>query len=153
MIQRVQTIYLFVAAALTFCLFGLPFANVGNGFMTFNVTAYQISPTVPLVQMPKMWPLATVTLCAAIFCLVAIFLYANRARQMKMVRYNIAVQAIVMIGMVICCFNMQRTAGSMATVSPRFAFIIPAVNIVLLILANRGIKADDDLVKSADRLR
>ena len=100
-----------------------------------------------------MWPLATVTLCAAIFCLITIFLYANRVRQMKIVRYNIAVQAIVMIGMVMCCFYMQRSAGSMATVSPRFAFVIPAVNIILLILANRGIKADDDLVKSADRLR
>ncbi|MBP5667734.1 MAG: DUF4293 domain-containing protein [Salinivirgaceae bacterium] len=153
MIQRIQTIYLFVAAVLTFCLFCLPFANVGNGFMSLSVTACNISPSTPLMQSSKMWPLATVTLCAAIFCLITIFLYANRVRQMKIVRYNIAVQAIVMIGMVMCCFYMQRSAGSMATVSPRFAFVIPAVNIILLILANRGIKADDDLVKSADRLR
>ena len=31
--------------------------------------------------------------------------------------------------------------------------VIPVVNLILLLLASRGIKKDDDLVKSYDRLR
>jgi len=159
MIQRIQTIFLFVAAVLTFCLFCLPFVGVGvgNGFMmfNFNVTACHMSPAPPIqsLQASKLLPLAIVTLCAALFCLVTIFLFANRARQMKFVRFGIVFQAIVLIGMVVFCHILQNAAGQMATLNPKFAFVIPAVNIILLILANRGIKADDDLVKSADRLR
>lgn len=161
MIQRVQTIYLFVVAALTFCLFCLPFVGVGvgNAYMmfNFNVTACHMSPAPPIqgLQATKLLPLAIVTLCAALFCLVTIFLFANRTRQMKFVRFGIVFQAVVLIGMVVFCHILQNAAGQMATITitPKFAFVIPAVNIILLILANRGIKADDDLVKSADRLR
>ncbi len=34
-----------------------------------------------------------------------------------------------------------------------FRIVIPVVNLILLLLASRGIKKDDDLVKSYDRLR
>lgn len=153
MIQRIQSIYLFVAAALTFCLFALPYVAIGNAFIMFNVTVCHISPVVPGIQATTMVPLAAITLCAATLCLITIFLFGNRTRQMKIVRLNIVLQAIVLIGMVAYIYGIKHSVGAGVAFSPKFAFVLPAVNIVLLLLAYRGIKADDDLVKSADRLR
>ena len=153
MIQRIQSVYLFVAAVLTFCLFALPYIAIGNAFMMFNVTVCHISPVVPGMQATTMVPLAAITLCAAVLCLITIFLFSNRTRQMKIVRLNIVLQAIVLIGMVAYIYGIKNSVGAGVAFSPKFAFVLPAVNIVLLLLAYRGIKADDDLVKSADRLR
>ena len=153
MIQRIQSIYLFVAAALTFCLFVMPYVAIGNAIMMFNATVCHLSPAVPGMQTTTMVPLATITLCAAMLCLIAIFLYGNRTRQMKVVKLNVVLQAIVLIGMVAYIYGIKHKMGVGVAFSPKFAFVFPAINIVLLLLAYRGIKADDDLVKSADRLR
>ena len=153
MIQRIQSVYLFVASALTFSLFGLPFAGIGNGLLTFNVTACHLSPAVPGMQPTTMLPLAFATACVAALCLINIFLFGNRTRQMKIARLNIVLQIVILFGLTAYCIALQRAMGMGASVSPRFAFAIPVVNVILLILAHKGIKADDDLVKSADRLR
>ena len=156
MIQRIQSIYLFVAAALTFCLFVIPFAGfefhfcVGNNIPYFNMTVCHTSPSFSFAN--RMLPLAITTLCAALLCLIAIFLYSDRSRQMKVVKLCIAIQAIVLIAMVAYCLSIGNV-GFSAKINPKIAAVFPIVNIVLLLLAYRGIKADDDIVKSADRLR
>ena len=156
MIQRIQSVYLFVAAALTFCLFVIPFAGFefylcfGNNITYFNMTVCHTSPSVSSAN--RMLPLAITTLCAAVLCLIAIFLYRDRTRQMKVVKLCIAIQAIVLIAMVAYCLSIPNFRFC-AKIDPKIAAVFPIVNIVLLILAYRGIKADDDLVKSADRLR
>ena len=72
---------------------------------------------------------------------------------MKTVRLNILFQVIVLVGMVAYAFGIKQSVGMGSSITPKFALILPIINIVLLILAYKGIKADDDLVKSADRLR
>lgn len=158
MIQRIQSVYLLVAAALTFCLFGVPYVGFdfhpcfGDNSTYVNMTVCHMSPSFSLAK--KMLPLAITTLCAAVLCLIAIFLYRDRTRQMKVVKLCIAIQAIVLIAMVAYCYGLNRSiVGFSAEINPKIAAVFPIVNIVLLILAYRGIKADDDLVKSADRLR
>ena len=153
MIQRIQSVYLFVAAVLTFCLFVMPYVAIGNAFMMFNATVFRLSPAVPGMQTTTMFPLAAITLCAAVLCLIAIFMYGNRTRQMKVVKLNIALQVVLLIGMAAYMFGIKHSMGVEVAFSPKFAFAFPVVSAVLLFLAYRGIKKDDDLVKSADRLR
>ena len=153
MIQRIQTIYLFLASVLTFCLFGVPYAAIGNGTQFFNATVCHLSPAADGISATALVPLAAITLCVAMLCLIAIFLYGNRSRQMKVVKLDIALQLVVLIGMVAYCFGLQKAMGEGFTFAPKFAFAFPIVNAALLFLAFKGIKADDDLVKSADRLR
>lgn len=153
MIQRIQSVYLFVAAALTCCLFGLPYASIGNKILTFNVTVFHLSPAVPGMQASTMLPLTAITICAALLCVITIFLFGNRTRQIKIVRLNIMLQIVVLLGMAAYCVGLQHSIGMGTSFSPRFASAIPVVNIILLVMAYKGIKADDDLVKSADRLR
>ena len=153
MIQRIQSVYLFVAAALTFCLYALPFASVEmiRTPWPMKITACHLT-TLPSILFPRtiMLPLSAVTICAIVLCVVAIFLYRNRTNQMKVVKLSIALQAIVLITMVAYYLYFIRfcVAGN-----PQIAIIFPIINIILLVLAYRGIKKDDDLVKSADRLR
>ena len=153
MIQRIQSVYLFVAAVLTLCLFGVPYAGFGSGNTIFSATVCHLSPAADGVSATALAPLAAITLCAAVLCLIAIFMYSNRTRQMKVVKLNIALQVVVLIGMAAYCYGLQKAMGEGVAFSPKFAFIFPIISVLLLILAYRGIKADDDLVKSADRLR
>lgn len=153
MIQRIQSIYLFLATAITCCLFAVPYTAVGNAIMKFKVTACHISPMLPGMKDSTMLPLSIITACAAVICLISIFLYGNRTRQMKIVRLCTLLQVVVLIGMVAYAFGVKQPMPLGATIKPQFAMALPVVNIILLIMANRRIKADDDLVKSADRLR
>jgi hypothetical protein len=41
----------------------------------------------------------------------------------------------------------------MGTFHPRFAGCLPLVGLILFVLAYRGIKADEELVRSMDRIR
>ena len=153
MIQRIQSVYLFVAAVLTFCIFALPFAcfEIIRTPWPMEVTACHLT-TLPSILFPRtiMLPLAIVTSCATVLCLIAIFLYRNRTNQMKVVKLNIALQAIVLISMLAYYLYFIRFC---IVGNPQIASIFPVINIILLVLAYRGIKKDDDLVKSADRLR
>lgn len=78
--------------------------------------------------------------------------YKNRKFQMKLVQAAILVQVVFGVLIFFYADGMADLAedGSVSY-SPVLAVLL--VNIVLYMLALRGIKKDDELVRSADRLR
>ena len=178
MIQRIQSVYLFVAAVLAVCLFCFPYAEVTVNGTLFTITACHLSPAVemlpasytlpfalsfrindcslPPLSVAAMLPLASVTLLAAVLCLIALFKYSNRTVQMKISKVAIYLQIVILVTMIAYFWGLSRTpnGGEMTfNVNFRLPMVFPVINIILLVLAYRGIKKDDDLVKSADRLR
>lgn len=155
MIQRVQTIYLLIASTLTFCLFGLPYATISSSQFSTEVTTCYLRPYIGSLSTTTMLPLIFVAVLVAIMCLTSIFIYNNRTLQMKLTKINIALQAILLITMVLYTQGITRVLGVDNTIETSFQFALcfPIINIILLSLAFKGIKKDDDLVKSADRLR
>ncbi len=78
--------------------------------------------------------------------------YRNRKFQMKLVQAAILVQVVFGVLVFFYADNMaELAADSSVAYSPVLAVLL--VNIVLYMLALRGIKKDDELVRSADRLR
>lgn len=156
MIQRIQSVYLFAAAALAVCLFCFPYVEItSNGFL-FKVTACHLSPAVEGLSAMTMVPLALVISLFVVLCLFTLFKYNNRTLQMKLTRICNYLQIVILATMIAYIVGLSKTPGSdklVIDVSLLFPMIIPVVNIILLVLARRGIKKDDDLVKSADRLR
>ncbi len=130
MIQRIQSVYLLLAAI-----------------------AVVVVPLVPGPVVPDGWswhtPVkAAASILVAVGCLVAIFMYKDRIRQRGLVTVDLwlTVALALMLGASVL------TAGAAMT-SMVWPALLPIVAAVLLVLARRAIQKDIELVRSMDRLR
>jgi len=147
MIQRIQSIYLLLAAILLLPMFMFPIATFGENILY----ACHIKNPENGQSIISMVVLALLLVFSTLLSFYSIFKYKNRKLQRKLGWFNISILITALLVEVIYVIRIQ---GILQTNSrPAFASIIPVVSIMLIILANRAIKKDDDLVKSADRLR
>lgn len=78
---------------------------------------------------------------------VAIFLYKKRKLQRTFVNIAIIINiAAILLKAYYMFFELEFTNFALRT-------FLPLLNLLFLFLASKGIKRDDDLVKSYDRLR
>ncbi len=86
----------------------------------------------------------------AALSLINIFLYNKRKLQMKICVVNIVLCLVWYAYYAFMAISMFKGIGSF---SMRFAMCLPFVAIILLVLAYKGIKADEELIKSMSRIR
>ena len=131
MIQRIQSIYLFVAA-------------ISMILISFKVPVYNLNETLFMAQDDtKMFVL---TIVGAIFALLALFMFKSRKFQMKLIRLTVLIQMIIGIR-IFMLFNKFEVV-----LNNSYLFLT-AFTLIALIMAYRGVKKDDDLVRSVDRIR
>jgi hypothetical protein len=82
--------------------------------------------------------------------LVTIFKFKNRQTQFVLGRLNILINLII-LGLLVV--HLQSLSGETSVSEKGIGSILPLITIILLVMANRAIKKDEDLVKSVDRLR
>jgi len=137
MIQRIQTIYLILTFLVTgVLLFFIPLwiTNDGKSFYFMQDQVYTI-----LLGLSTM------------LTIISIISYKKRQNQFVMGRLNIILN-LILLGLFV--YRSLNLSGEAATVSEKgIGMFLPIVAIVLLVLANKAIKKDEDLVKSVDRLR
>lgn len=136
MIQRIQSVYLFLALL---ALGGL-FARLP--LITINAAA--ANDTMYILEQAFIGLSAFITL-------FSIFLYANRKRQMMAVKGAILLTVLALFSIGADYFMAIGKDADNLGVDP-FA-IIGSVILILQILGHRGIAADEKLVRQADRLR
>jgi hypothetical protein len=90
-------------------------------------------------------------MASAALAFITIFLFKNRKLQFVLNRFNILLN-LILLGIFV--YRILTLSGGIDKVSEKgIGVILPIISIVLLVLANRAIKKDEDLVKSVDRLR
>ena len=83
--------------------------------------------------------------------LLSIISNKKRQQQFVMGRLNMILN-LILLGLFV--YRTLNLSGETATVSEKgIGMFLPIISIVLLVLANKAIKKDEDLVKSVDRLR
>ena len=82
--------------------------------------------------------------------LVCVPLFKKRKMQMKICVANIVLSLVWYGYYAFCVLHLFKDMG---TFHPRFAGCLPLVALILFVLAYRGIKADEELVRSMDRIR
>ncbi|WP_240034562.1 DUF4293 domain-containing protein [Flavobacterium silvisoli] len=88
---------------------------------------------------------------SATLSLLSILSHAKRQQQFVMGRLNIILN-LILLGLFV--YRTLNLSGEAATVSEKgIGMFLPIFSIVFLVLANKAIKKDEDLVKSVDRLR
>jgi hypothetical protein len=99
----------------------------------------------------KSLPLSVSIIIIAVLSLVSIFLYKNRILQLRLVLALIVV--IVILILLTGYYAYVAISHYEATFAPGVKMALPLILLILSILAYRGIRKDELLVKSYDRLR
>ena len=89
-------------------------------------------------------------LASAALSVVTIFMFKNRKLQFVLGRLNIILNLFLLGVFVYWSLSLP---GEMQISEKGIGMFLPIISIVFLVLANKAIKRDEDLVKSADRFR
>ena len=137
MLQRIQTIYLLLAL-------------ISTGVLPFFIPLWTMTDGKEYVFMQNQLYAVLFGLSTTL-SLVSIVSYKKRQNQFVMGRLNIILN-LILLGLFV--YRSLNLSGVIASVSEKgIGMFLPIVAIVLLVLANKSIKKDEDLVKSVDRLR
>ncbi len=157
MIQRVQTIFLFlIAVGMGVTLSTQLWSQGGAAGDSWNLSAFLMSnlnETGQVIQSSSKWYLGALASLSAILALVSIFQYKLRSRQLLLNMIN----SLVMVSLVAATF--LTTSGVNEAIKAQdggdygIGFWSILVSMVMNMLANRFIKKDEALVRSVDRIR
>jgi FtsH-binding integral membrane protein len=154
MIQRIQTIYLVIAAFLLVLMFSHPLAQIIVSEKLYLTLWHHkiISPDNELYAPVSTWPV-TVLLSVIVFIeVLTIFLYKRRQLQIRLCIFNL----LLMFGLVgLIYYFTKTTLSNMEGVKSVFLWpiVCPMIAIILNYLALKAIQKDDNLVRSYERIR
>ncbi len=136
MIQRIQSIYMLLVTLL-------------GGIGPFVAYLWLDAKGLAFFAQNEVW-ISIVFYLSAALALLAIFLYKNRQNQFVVNRLNM-IMNLFLLGFFV--YRSLNLSGETLVSEKGIGMLIPVFSIVFLVLANRAIKKDEDLVKSVDRLR
>ena len=129
MLQRIQTVFMFLALLTT-------------GFYAYLGFQMTLVPDCKLYMVGGS--------VASVLVLINIFMYANRSLQIKL---NIVAILLLIILLGLSIYQNGFLSGEKQFSEKDIRLFIPFISIVLLLIANKYIKRDERLVKSVDRIR
>jgi len=139
MIQRIQTVWLFLAVLFAALTYKFPFYT-GNIIGKDNVQRYE-----KLVASSN-YILLILTAGFIAGTTAIIFMYKSRKQQLWL---TVIAACLSILNLVIYFYEVKKFSSGNMSLTSVLAFAIP----VLLILAANGIRKDEKLIKSLDRLR
>jgi len=155
MIQRIQSLYLLLTSLLSILFlkgaFLTFFDNTGSSFEIFLSGIMKYTGNADPVKVGEVWLILILSVIIPILSIVIISLYKKRDYQLILTKI-----LIILISTFICAsiaYSFIIISKYEAAFISWYKLIIPVIQLILSILACRGIKKDDDLIKSYDRLR
>ena len=158
MIQRIQTIYLVLALALCGLIFFVPLSILlpeMEGGLSYKLGVFGIENTSDkIIMLIEFTPVLLAFLgIVTLIILAAIFLFKNRKLQMKLCILT-GILLLIFFALIFYFTNIMSGFGEVeSNISYLAGTYLPIIAVILLLLANKAIKRDEDLVRSADRLR
>jgi hypothetical protein len=155
MIQRVQSIWLLLATLTLICMLFLPLLTKNVNDMEYSIYTTGFHQQLKGasgngMKMEFFFVPMALNIAAALFCFASIFLFRNRSMQKKVTL--VAILIIIALS-VLCGINGQQLPAGISGASAKPAAFLPLAAIVFSMLAIRGIRKDEQLLRSADRLR
>lgn len=155
MIQRIQTVYLFLTTILSGLFLNGKFLVLSDKtgsetVFTFN-RIYKKMATSGNEVVSRLIPFTAIAILIPLIAFVAIFLYKKRRLQLRMTLFLLILEFLLICAGVAYVVSFIRMNSD--TVTMTVSLLFPMVEIILTFLAYRGIRHDEELVKSYDRLR
>jgi glucan phosphoethanolaminetransferase (alkaline phosphatase superfamily) len=156
MIQRIQTVFLFLVVVGMGITVGFPIWDQSGPESSWSLSAFMLTnldPSGEVIESTSKWYLAAIASFAGFLALISIFQYKSRARQMMLNMVN----SLLMVGLVAAVFlttnGVNSALSAEAAGSYQIGFWSILASMVANMLANRFIRKDEALVRSVDRIR
>jgi ABC-type polysaccharide transport system permease subunit len=135
MLQRIQTVYLILAV-------------ISGGILPFVFPLWKIGAAdFYFMQDTAYTALFGLSVALSILSIVS---FKKRQQQFVFNRLNIILN-LILLGLFV--YRSLMVSGEASVSEKGIGMFLPIVSIVFLVLANKAIKKDEDLLKSVDRLR
>jgi len=151
MIQRIQSVYLLIAGILTLLIYKLSIASYLVNEIVYSLFVCHITHPEGDQALISVIPMAILPILSTFFSFFALIRFNNRAFQVKLGKINLLILITLLVVQVIYFFKVSSILSVKGT--PQFGAILPLIALILVLMANRAIKKDDDLIRSADRIR
>jgi len=154
MIQRIQSLFLLVAAVIMLPLFSQPLAKLQISDTIFlhlfhnRVEAINQDIFTPV----STWPVTILLTVLILISLLTVFLYKNRTRQIRLCVFNIILH-FGFIGLVYFYTKYALNLNNGIQSVFLWPVILPFLSLLLNYMALKKIQKDELLIKSMDRLR
>jgi hypothetical protein len=150
MIQRIQTIFLFLVVVLLVTFNFLPYWQSETGEITlFSYGLQTTAGTNSALQFGIHTAVAVLSSIAALIALIEIFMFKDRLKQMMMSVINSFVLVITIGLMAYFVYGFQSTTPG----DFELGMFTLAMAMFMNVLARRFIQKDENLVRSVDRIR
>lgn len=156
MFQRIQTLHLFIALVAAVIFFFFPFAKYFTleGMYEFSVTGMKLvtDSSVTMTTYPLPVLLLSLTSIVIVLIIVALLIYKNRIKQMRIIAVAFLFNAILIGAM----FFLADKYGSTFKVDANYknvGLLMPLIILVFLLLANKGIRKDEIKMRKSNRIR
>lgn len=147
MIQRIQTVYLFISALLITSLLKLKFADLSVNDELYTFVAKGIYAGENLIF--NGLAIFIFILIIALLHFIVIFLYKKRILQIRILVFTI----VLLVGLFGMFFYFTYASFTGAKVAFKVPVVFPIVAAILDFLAIRAIGKDEALVRSLNRIR
>ena len=155
MIQRVQSIWLFLAVLTLVCMLFLPILTKNINGSGFSIYTNGLHQTISGhdgsgLKVEIFLPLFILNIAIVILCIATLFSFKNRTLQKRLA----SVAIVLTVAFSFWIFNYaQKIPGGIEGANYGIAAFMPVLAILFCALAIRGIRKDEQLLRSADRLR
>ncbi|MFC4263463.1 DUF4293 family protein [Ferruginibacter yonginensis] len=136
MLQRIQSVWYFLAAIAVFLTLKFP---------TYSGTNKELIPSTFLNGTSSLI-MIFVTLAVGIICLITIFLYKNRPLQLK-------ISLLALLLQVVLIYLYYNAISSFVQGTLSLTSVLHALVIVFIILGIQGVRRDEKIIKDSNRLR
>ncbi len=152
MIQRIQSLYLLAVTVLMAVLCFVPVGEFAAPAGLYNMTLSGVYKAGDAGVAYSTLPLLLLAIVVSLVALVTIFLFKNRKMQIKLASGNLALMLLFYVVSIVYYFMIKDSLQAVFSLVP-FVTFIPFAALVLNVFAIRAIRADEELVRSLDRLR
>ena len=161
MIQRVQSIFLLIAIIIPIVLIFIPLGYVDTDLARYVYNSISLKEMIPDgASVIRLYYLAFCLFMTSALSAIALFTYKNRVKQMQIVSITMIIFLVTLLLILWICPDVIFKKFFGARMED-YTFIFNTVPLLILIVieavclffANRFIKKDEELVRSADRLR
>ena len=149
MIQRIQTLWLFLASLIS----ALLLTDWYTGYVYKADVPQGFGAVVKYLRVTNHFPSLLLAVAMIVLPFIAIFFFKNRKRQRSLGVFSIVLCIAFISLSMMHIANFSNGTPPPQNGSYQAGMVIPVIALVFIILAIGGIRKDEKLVKSMDRLR
>lgn len=155
MLQRIQSVYLFLVFVFAALFAVLPLAHFTGDTTFVALRILKYSNFFSESAFSPVWQGMVLIVTWALSLLLTVFMtfqFRNRLLQVKLGKLNIMMHLVLIL---LTFFFIDALRSQLDGIAYNYGagVLFPVISLVFILMANKAIKKDESLVRSADRIR